>query len=178
MDKQTAKQTLEQLQKSIADAQRQAKELQAIIDKPDVAQFYQGRVVTLDISGDAYTLNTSLEATSCILRKPVTLSSNGERILHGLMFKTEEAAYQYLDFLKVRQKARVAMANAWGNDKPTWAPNTPLKYCITFNGDDGRCKIDTFNYTYQPIHFPTKETAAHFLASLSLKEAELLIKGM
>lgn len=180
MDKKTAQQTLEQLQKSIADAQRQAKELQAIIDKPDVPMVYQGRLVngTSESTVSIFFLDSETDVRDTLLTKPSKVSPNGKRLAAGLAFASREAAGNYLDYLEVRQKARVAMANAWGNDKPTWAPSTPVKYCITFSGELGRCKVEQFTYSYQPIHFPTRETAADFLASLSLKEAELLIKGM
>lgn len=181
MDKKTAQQTLVQLQKSIADAERQAKELQAIIDKPDVPVFYQGRLVTVTSEGASTTffLDSELDVRNSITRTPTKTSPNGKRLAAGLSFDSRESAEEYRAYLEVRQKARVAMAVAWGNQTPTWVPSSESKYCITYSEDNGgRAKVETYQYTWQPIHFPTKATATAFLESLTEEEAKLLLTGM
>lgn len=177
MDKQTAQQTLDQLQKSIADAQRQAKELQAIIDKPDVTSVYQGRITTLDISTKAFTIE-NLSVTDCTVSTPTVNSPNGIRIAHGIVFNTKDEAKDYLKYLKLRQKARVAMAEAWGDQVPSWDVFTSPKFCVVYNGEKAVCRVETYGNTYMPIHFPSREGASNFLNSLTKEEAELLIKGM
>lgn len=182
MDKKTAQQTLVQLQKSIADAQRQAKELQAIIDKPATPMFYQGRLVT-GTSKDAITtfsLDIELGVCDSITRAPIRTSLNGKRLAAGLSFDSRESVEEYRAYLEVRQKARVAMAAAWGNQIPTWHPQSSSKYCLTYTEDYGGIVkvVEAYEYTWHPIHFPTKALATAFLESLTKEEAKLLITGM
>lgn len=180
MDKKTAQQTLVQLQKSIADAQRQAKELQAVIDKPATPLFYQGRLVT-GTSEDAITtffLDADINIRDSTTRTPSRTSPNGKRLAAGLSFDSSESAEKYRDYLEVRQKARVAMSVAWGDETPTWHPQSEPKYCITYSEEKAGCKVESYQYTWQPIHFPTRALATSFLESLTKEESKLLLTGM
>ena len=181
MDKKTAQQTLVQLQKSIADAERQAKELQAIIDKPATPLFYQGRLVT-GTSEDAITtffLDADINIRDSTTRTPSRTSPNGKRLAAGLSFDSSESAEKYRAYLEVRQKARVAMAVAWGDQTPTWYHQSEPKYCIAYSEEKGGWfKVESYQYTWQPIHFPTRALATSFLESLTKEEAKLLLTGM
>lgn len=178
MNKQEAQKALDALQQSIKEATEKAKELQEFLSSPDVVFFDQRLVVSPFKATNTFYVTSTGGINSTITRDPTLTSENGQRLALGKLFETVEAAERYVEYLKVRQKARIAMALAWGNDKPTWAPGSADKYCILYNCSSDRCKVETFNYTYQPIHFPTRETADAFISSLTNKEAELLCKGM
>ena len=80
-----------------------------------------------------------------------------------------------MEYEKLRQLARIAQSKDWGNEPISFDGNKN-RWCVTL--DHGKPKVVTFSYTWQPITFRTREAADAFLASLTVQQATLLIKGM
>jgi hypothetical protein len=170
MDKTTAQATLNYLQESIAAATEQVKELKAIIDAPDTPNVFQGTFVDFESARvvQRHTIYSDGEIDT-------TASHCQDRFDMGRMFPTEEAAQARVDYEKVRQLARIAMAKDWGNE-PVTLDGDKERYCIVL--EHGKPKIVSFLYTWYPIAFRTKLAARTFLSSISTEQLTLLLKGM
>ena len=167
MDKTTAQATLKQLQDSIAAATAQAKELQAIIDRPATLQ---GAFVDFESARGVprYTIYSDgdIDPTASYCR---------DRFNIGRLFPNREAAQAQVEYEKLRQLARIAMAKDWGNE-PISFDGSITRWCITL--DQGEPRVVTFSYMWLPIAFRTRGAAEAFLASISVEQATTLIKGL
>lgn len=163
MNKQQALEELKQL-KARADA------LESIINKPDEPNVFQAIHLNENRSVDQYYIGITME----ISRIRNVTDTDAE---FGVVFTTQEAAQKYLDYLKLVQRARKAMAAAWaGKPKVTWGSGTETKYCLTYSND--KLLAEGFCLTYNQFYFPSLQTATAFAATLNKTEARLLMMGM
>jgi hypothetical protein len=165
MDKQTAKQTLDTLMASIAEATKKAEELKAIINKPDVPEVYQGFILNPKQEDDMTHWGIYGDGT---IQDRVQLTA--ARRESGLIFASKDTAIDYCKVLRLRHKARVAMSIAWEGKLPDFTNGTE-KFCIIYRS--GAIRIDRYMETFFPICFPTRSSAVDFVASM--KESELLL---
>lgn len=164
MDKQSALKELQAL-KARADA------LEAIINAPEVPQVFQG----VYLRENQTHVPQFYVSISCNVSRCTGVSTNDAK--YGIAFHTSADCKKYLSYLELVQKARVAMAKAWaGKPKPVWRDRAVTKYCLQFYNN--KLVIDGFCKTYAQFHFPSHETAAAFIETLSPEEGILLMKGM
>lgn len=174
MDKTTAQQTLKQLQESIEAATEQAKELQAIIDKPE--EVYSGVLLSQEEANrkanhrDLWGIyGDGSPQSNCI---PTTARTNS-----GLSFETKEIARRYCEYLQLRQKARIAMAASWGGQEVPWSDRGVTKYVLCYILGT-TAAIETYRETYFPIAFCTKTDAVNFKDSLTEDQLRILLTTM
>jgi hypothetical protein len=170
MDKQTAKQTLDTLMASIAEATKKAEELKAIINKPDVPEVYQGFILTPKPEDDLKHWGIYGDGT---IQSSVSLSE--ARRASGLIFASKDHAINYCKMLQLRHKARVAMSIAWEGKSPDFS-NPVDTFCIIYRS--GYIKIDRYKETFFPICFPNRSSAEAFVASMKESELVLLLTSM
>jgi hypothetical protein len=171
MDKQTAKQTLDTLMASIAEATKKAEELKAIINTPDVPEVYQGFLLSPKQEDDATHWGIYGDGTA---QDRVSLSQ--ERRESGLVFASKDNAINYCKMLRLRHKARVAMSIAWNGKLPNFTTDTQHKYAVIIRS--GRVRVEQYMETFFPICFPTRSSADAFVASMKESELILLITSM
>lgn len=176
MDKQTAQQTLKQLQESIEAATKQAKELQAIIDEPEEYASYSGVLLTYE--------EAIKKANKCDLwgiygdgTRQSNCSPSTARTLSGLAFETKESAERYCEYLQLRQKARIAMAASWGGLEVPWGDSRSAKYVLCYKWGNA-VSIETYRDTQFPISFRTKADAVNFKESLTDDQLRILLTTM
>jgi hypothetical protein len=169
MDKQTAKQTLDTLMASIAEATKKAEELKAIINKPDTPDVYQGFILSPKEDHGSY-WGIYGDGTA---QDFVTLSE--ARRSSGLIFASKDNAINYCKMLHLRHKARVAMSIAWNGKLPNFNDGTQ-KYAVIIRS--GRVRVEQYMETFFPITFPDRRSADAFVASMKESELILLITSM
>ena len=100
---------------------------------------------------------------------------NADRLAQGRIHLTKKSAELEAKYNKLNQKLRVAMAEDWGNVEVDWGAIQD-KWCIEWHVGEIDC--DNHYYTFQKIHFRTKEARDKFYEEHTEEELELLIKGL
>lgn len=97
--------------------------------------------VCLGVNGDHYALHTKTLGT----------------LNQGGYFISKEAAELEAEKRRLRQLARVRMAESWGDNRPDWSCNKQIKYCICLGYEIQDCS------NFETLHFRTVDHAQSFL---------------
>lgn len=156
-----SKTTLDELiqfhEKQIADNQRRIDELRGYFE-PKPTMF-----------GQAFDLK---DAEAMLYGNGETTSADGtsrEFLAQGEYFISQEAAELESEKRRLRQLARVRMAESWGDERPDWSDLSQNKWGIKHNGN-----ILVYCKAYIPLHFHTQEHAESFLDEVGERGIQLI----
>lgn len=157
----------------LKELQERAKALEAIIKAPDTSTVFRGVFIKKPEPdspiGQYYVTSGG--------RVDFLRSFSVNDITYGLAYVSKSDAEKRLKILKVEQKARIAVAAAWGSKVPDWNnSNSEYKWCFRLVG--GKVVVDCWTCTYQRWAFPSEESINAFLKTVTTEEVKLLIMGM